>query len=146
MSKIKVGIIGAAGYTAGELIRILIQHPDVEISYVQSDSNADKPIDTVHKDLFFAADLKFCAEVGDNVDVAFLCKGHGESVNILRSGMVKKDIKIIDLSQDSRLNDSYPDLQKEYVTFIYGLPELNKSDIRQDYVSIFSCFIIFSSV
>ena len=129
MSKIKVGIIGAAGYTAGELLRILIHHPEVEISYVQSDSNADKPIDTVHKDLFFASGLKFSSEIDDRVDAVFLCKGHGESINILKSGTIEKDVKIIDLSQDFRLVKSNPEIQKEYGSFIYGLPELNRSDI-----------------
>jgi N-acetyl-gamma-glutamyl-phosphate reductase len=130
MSKIKVGIIGAAGYTAGELLRILIHHPEVEIAYVQSDSNADSPIDTVHADLFYVSGLNFCHEVKEKADVVFLCKGHGQSVNILNSGIIDKNIHIIDLSQDFRLEESNPEMQQEYGLFVYGLPEMNKPDIR----------------
>jgi N-acetyl-gamma-glutamyl-phosphate reductase len=87
------------------------------------------PIDTVHKDLFFASGLKFCSEVDEKADVVFLCKGHGESVDILKSGMIEKDIKIIDLSEDFRLIESYPEIKQEHGSFIYGLPELNGSEI-----------------
>jgi N-acetyl-gamma-glutamyl-phosphate reductase len=114
MSKIQVGIIGAAGYTGGELLRILINHPDVEIGYVQSDSNAGNPIGSIHADLFHVEDLRFISEVEEEVDVIFLCKGHGESVKILQSGKIGKTQKIIDLSQDFRLNDSYPEIQEEF--------------------------------
>lgn len=129
MSKIKVGIIGAAGYTAGELLRILINHPNVEIVYVQSDSNAGNAIGSVHTDLFHVQDLRFVSDIKDNADLVFLCKGHGESVKILQSGKIDKAVRIIDLSQDFRLNDSYPEIQKEFGRFIYGLPELNRSEI-----------------
>lgn len=129
MSKIQVGIIGAAGYTAGELLRILINHPDVEICYVQSDSNAGNPIGSVHADLFHVENLRFISEIEEEVDVVFLCKGHGESVKILQSGKISKTQKIIDLSQDFRLNDSYPEIQEEFGKFVYGLPELNRSEI-----------------
>jgi N-acetyl-gamma-glutamyl-phosphate reductase len=130
MSKIKVGIIGAAGYTAGELLRILIHHPGVEIAYLQSESNANNPIDSVHTDLFFASNLKFCTAVEKEADVVFLCKGHGESVQVLKSGMIGKNIKIIDLSQDFRLSGIHLDVQDVYGSFVYGLPELNKSEIK----------------
>ena len=129
MSKIQVGIIGAAGYTGGELLRILINHPDVEIGYVQSDSNAGNPIGSIHADLFHVENLRFISEVEEEIDVIFLCKGHGESVKILQSGKIGKTQKIIDLSQDFRLNDSYPEIQQEFGEFIYGLPELNRSEI-----------------
>ncbi len=129
MSKIKVGIIGAAGYTAGELLRILINHPDVEIVYVQSDSNAGNPIGSVHADLFHVENLRFVRDIEDNAELVFLCKGHDESFKILQSGKIDNGIKIIDLSQDFRLKDSYPQVQKKYGTFIYGLPELNRSEI-----------------
>ena len=129
MSKIKVGIVGAAGYTAGELLRILINHPDVEIVYVQSDSNAGNAIGSVHKDLFHVENLRFVSEFEDNAELVFLCKGHGESVKILESGIIDSTHRIIDLSQDFRLKGSYPELQKEFGNFIYGLPEFNKSEI-----------------
>lgn len=129
MSKIQVGIIGAAGYTAGELLRILINHPDVEIRYIQSDSNAGNPVGSVHSDLFHIRDLSFVSDIKEEVDVVFLCKGHGESFKILQSGEIPKSNRIIDLSQDFRLNDSYPEIQKEYGHFVYGLPELNRSEI-----------------
>lgn len=129
MSKIKVGIIGAAGYTAGELLRILINHPDVEIVYVQSDSNAGNAIGSVHTDLFHVENLRFAPDIDDSAELVFLCKGHGESVKILQSGKIDNATRIIDLSQDFRLSDSFPEIQKEYGKFIYGLPELNRSEI-----------------
>ena len=111
MSKIKVGIIGAAGYTAGELLRILINHPDIEIVYVQSDSNAGNPIGSVHADLFHVEDLRFVRDIEDNAELVFLCKGHDESFRILQSDKIDKEIKIIDLSQDFRLKESHPQVQ-----------------------------------
>ncbi len=129
MSKIKVGIIGAAGYTAGELIRILIHHPHIEISYIQSDSSSGKPIGSVHQDLFYVEGLNFTNSVADDVDVIFLCKGHGESVNSLNLLDIDMNTKIIDLSQDFRLSNSHPEIFEKYGPFIYGLPELNKSSI-----------------
>ena len=130
MSKIRVGILGAAGYTAGELIRILLQHPDVELAYLQSESNAGKPVDSIHKDLFHVHELEFCSNIKDHPDVVFLCKGHGESAPILRSGIIDKNTRIIDLSQDLRLHNTYPEIRKIYGQFIYGLPELNKKEIK----------------
>ena len=129
MSKIKVGIIGAAGYTAGELIRILINHSQVEITYLQSESNAGKPVNSIHKDLFYLHELEFCSDLNDNADVVFLCKGHGESAHLLQSGILPKKVRIIDLSQDFRLVNSYSETQREYGQFVYGLPELNKNEI-----------------
>ncbi len=129
MSKIKVGIIGAAGYTAGELLRILINHPDVEIVYVQSDSNAGNPIGSVHADLFHVENLSFVSDIEDNAELVFLCKGHDESLKILQSGKIDKAVNIIDLSQDFRLKESHPEVQSKFGTFIYGLPELNKAEI-----------------
>jgi len=129
MSKIKAGIVGAAGYTAGELIRIFLHHPQAEILYLQSDSNADQPIHVVHNDLFYISELKFCAAIEEKADVVFLCKGHGESAPILQSGIIDKRTRIIDLSEDLRLTGSYPEVRNEYGPFVYGLPELNKTDI-----------------
>ncbi len=129
MSRIKVGIIGAAGYTAGELLRILINHPHVEIVYVQSDSNAGNPVGSVHTDLFHVENLYFVSEIKDNAELVFLCKGHEESFKILQSGKIDNEVKIIDLSQDFRLKESHPELQMKFGRFIYGLPELNKPEI-----------------
>ena len=126
MSKIKVGIVGAAGYTAGELLRILIHHPKVEITYIQSDSSSGKPVGLVHQDLFFLDGLFFTHEITERVDVIFLCKGHGESEKFLRGNDIDPKTKIIDLSQDFRLVDSNPQIIERFGNFIYGLPELNK--------------------
>ncbi len=78
---VKVGIIGGAGYTGGELIRLLIHHPDTAVSFIHSRSNADKPVYTVHQDLFGDTELKFTGNLSDDIDVLFLCLGHGESKN-----------------------------------------------------------------
>jgi len=131
MHKIKVGIIGAAGYTAGELIRILIHHPLVEISFIQSDSSSGKPVGAVHEDLFFIEGLNFTNDITEEVDVIFLCKGHGESVKSLETWDIDTNIKLIDLSQDFRLTDSHPEILKKFGQFIYGLPELNKPSIAK---------------
>jgi N-acetyl-gamma-glutamyl-phosphate reductase len=80
---IKVGIIGGAGYTGGELIRLLIHHPDTSVSFIHSRSNAGKPVHSVHQDLLGDTDLKFSGEISDDIDVLFLCLGHGESKKFL---------------------------------------------------------------
>ena len=131
MSKIKVGIIGGAGYTAGELLRILLHHPDVEISCIQSSSNAGQSVYTIHQDLFYSDDLMFNEKISDKADVYFLCKGHGQSVKILSEGQILTDKHIIDLSQDFRLTNTHPEIQKKYGRFIYGLPELQRSKIKK---------------
>ncbi len=125
--KVKVGIIGGAGYTGGELIRLLINHPDVEIEFIHSRSNAGKPVHTVHQDLIGNTDLKFSGELNDSIDVLFLCLGHGESKKFLEENKIAESVKIIDLANDFRLN-----LQSEILNrkFVYGLPELNKEKIK----------------
>ena len=125
--KIKAGIIGGAGYTGGELIRLLINHPFVEISFIHSRSNAGKPVHTVHQDLLGETDLKFSGELNNDIDVLFLCLGHGESKKFLTENKISEKIKIIDLANDFRLN-----LQSEIGNrkFIYGLPELNREQIK----------------
>jgi len=130
MSKLKVGIIGGAGYTAGELLRILIHHPAADIAFVQSESNAGKPLSAVHTDLFFVKDMIFCKETNLKADVIFLCKGHGESYKLLEGEKIYAEAKIIDLSQDFRLKDDYSTLQNKYGSFVYGLPELNRHIIK----------------
>lgn len=124
---IRVGIVGGAGYTGGELIRLLINHPRAEISFVHSKSNAGNFIHFVHTDLVGETNLKFSGELGTDVDVLFLCVGHGEAKKFLNENNIKKKIKVIDLSQDFRIGQ--PSLVAGQ-PFIYGLPELNKEKIR----------------
>lgn len=121
---IKVGIIGGAGYTAGELIRILLNHPDAEIIFVQSTSNAGNPVTTVHEDLAGETDLLFTSEMLlEKVDVVFLCMGHGKSVEFMQKNNLPEKMKVIDLSHDFRL-------KREGNNFLYGLPELNRNSIK----------------
>ena len=101
--KIKAGIIGGAGYTGGELIRLLMHHPDVDISFIHSRSNAGKYISDVHKDLFGDTDLQFTTQLSQDIEVLFLCLGHGESSKFLNEHSFKDAIKIIDLANDFRL-------------------------------------------
>jgi N-acetyl-gamma-glutamyl-phosphate reductase len=125
-STIKAGIIGGAGYTGGELIRILINHPDVVISFVHSRSNAGKPVYTVHQDLLGETDLLFSGEMKSNIDVLFLCLGHGESKKFLETETIADDVVIIDLANDFRLQE-HATIGKR--NFVYGLPELNRAQI-----------------
>jgi N-acetyl-gamma-glutamyl-phosphate reductase len=127
---IKAGIIGGAGYTGGELIRILINHPGVEMVFVHSKSNAGKHIYEVHADLVGETDQQFSSAVDNNIDVLFLCVGHGESKKFLEETTIPGHIRIIDLSQDFRLlqNGQLPAINGKPV--VYGLPELNKPAIR----------------
>ena len=125
---IKVGIIGGAGYTGGELIRLLIRHPDVAVSFIHSRSNAGKPVHSVHHDLIGDTDLKFSGELNADIDVLFLCLGHGESKKFLTENKINDKIKIIDLANDFRLTQSS---KIEARSFIYGLPELNRDKIKK---------------
>jgi N-acetyl-gamma-glutamyl-phosphate reductase len=124
--KIKVGIVGGAGYTGGEAIRLLVNHPNVEIVFVHSRSNAGEPLHTVHKDLVGETALIFTDTLSQDVDVLFLCLGHGESNQFLETNTLADFIKVIDLSQDFRLGQS-----SKGRSFVYGLPELNKEQIAQ---------------
>ncbi|MCH5597462.1 N-acetyl-gamma-glutamyl-phosphate reductase [Niabella ginsengisoli] len=125
---INVGIIGGAGYTGGELIRLLINHPQVNISYIHSRSNAGKFVYEVHKDLLGDTDLQFSADVLQDIDCLFLCLGHGESTKFLQENKLDSAIKIIDLANDFRLQkDKVQDVLGR--SFVYGLPELNKEEI-----------------
>jgi len=122
---IKVGIVGGAGYTAGELIRILMNHPQAEITFVQSSSNAGNLLSDVHTDLLGDTDIKFVAESDFTlVDVVFFCMGHGKSKEFLQKHTLPRHVKIIDLSHDFRL-------EREGNDFVYGLPELNRDIIRK---------------
>ena len=125
--KIRTGIIGGAGYTGGELIRLLIHHPYTSVSFIHSRSNAGKPVSSVHQDLIGDTQVLFTSELSDDVDVLFLCVGYSEAKKFLEENKVDARIKIIDLSQDFRLNENSKFGERQ---FVYGLPELNKERIK----------------
>ena len=126
-SKISIGIVGGAGYTGGELIRLLINHPNADISFIHSRSNAGKPVSSIHQDLVGETPLVFAADLSQDIDVLFLCVGHGEARKFLQENPIAANVKVIDLSQDFRLT---PNHTIDNRTFVYGLPELNKEAIR----------------
>lgn len=137
MKKIKTGIIGAAGYTGGELIRLLLHHPEAEIAFAHSNSSAGKPVSAVHADLAGDTELEFSNRIGE-ADVLFLCMGHGESKKFLEAHAIPANTKVIDLSQDFRLRATQQSFGRN---FIYGLPELNKKQIcYADHVANPGCF------
>ena len=104
--RVVVGIIGGAGYTGGELLRILINHPHVDIAFVHSNSNAGNYVYEVHTDLFGDTELKFGNDLTDDIDVLFLCVGHGDAKKFLDANPIAAHVKIIDLSQDFRLSQN----------------------------------------
>ena len=128
---IKIGIIGGAGYTAGELLRILINHPQSEISYVHSASHAGHKIFDVHSDLFGETELTFTDQINSDVNILFLCLGHGKSIDFLNSVFIEEHTRIIDLSQDFRLKGKFTSINGAFREFIYGLPELSREEIRK---------------
>ena len=132
---IKIGIIGGAGYTAGELLRILLNHREADIVFVQSSSNAGNLISYVHDDLLGETQLKFTPEMPlDTVDVVFLCMGHGKSVEFMQNNNLPETLKVIDLSHDFRLKRTGNE-------FVYGLPELNREIIKTaKYIANPGCF------
>lgn len=130
MKKIKIGISGGAGYTGGELIRILLHHPQAEISFVQSKSNAGKEISSVHHDLAGESGIRFTEQIEQGIDVLFLCVGHGAARKFLSENPLDKNIRIIDLSQDFRLHANQVFPGNEF-PFVYGLPELNRDEIKK---------------
>ena len=121
---IRVGILGAAGYTGGELIRLLLNHPEVQIVFANSESNAGNPVSDVHEGLIGDTDLLFTDQMPfDKVDVVFFCFGHGKSQQFLAEHKIPEGVKIIDLAQDFRIKGAHD--------YVYGLPEINKSAIEQ---------------
>lgn len=118
---IRIGIIGGAGYTAGELCRLLLNHPEAEIIFINSESNAGNLVADVHEGLYGETDLRFTDQLPfDEVDVVFFCFGHGKSTQFLAEHYVPADVRIIDLAQDFRLASDDND-------YVYGLPELNRA-------------------
>ncbi len=128
MTDIKAAIIGGAGYTGGETIRLLLRHPAVTLASVHSTSNAGKPLSAVHADMVGDTDLLFSDTPMLDADVLFLCVGHGDARKFLEQQAIPDTTKIIDLSQDFRLPDSNTFGNKQ---FVYGLPELNRTQIQQ---------------
>ena len=131
--QVRAGIIGGAGYTGGELLRILVNHPFVEIAFVHSNSNSGNFITDVHTDLLGDTELKFSGDEifpldkDPNINVLFLCVGHGDAKKFIEAHPVHEQIKIIDLSQDFRLSHNATVGNRK---FVYGLPELNRQEIR----------------
>lgn len=135
---IDVGIIGGAGYTAGELIRLLLNHPKTHLDFIYSTSNAGNKVHKVHQDLVGSTDLEFSSTINPEVDILFLCLGHGNSKAFLESHNFSSQTKIIDLSNDFRLEKDR-DFQRMH--FVYGLPELNKYAIQKaNYIANPGCF------
>ncbi|TMM59445.1 N-acetyl-gamma-glutamyl-phosphate reductase [Maribacter algarum] len=135
---IKAGIIGGSGYTGGELIRILLHHSEVEIDFVYSTTRAGKSVFSAHPDLLGTTDLHFTGNVNADVDVVFLCLGHGNSTKFLGEYTFSETTKIIDLSNDFRLQK---DATLNGKNFIYGLPELYKNEIEEaKYIANPGCF------
>ncbi len=132
---IKVGILGGAGYTAGELIRLLMNHPQAEIKFVNSESNTGNLITDVHEGLYGETDIKFTSEMPfSDVDVVFFCFGHGKSEAFLKEHDIPATIKIIDMAQDFRI-------EAEGNDYVYGLPEINKDKIaKAQHIANPGCF------
>jgi N-acetyl-gamma-glutamyl-phosphate reductase len=128
MQKVKIGIIGGAGYTGGELLRVLLRHPNAEITFVHSTSNAGELVSKVHADLVGDTDLKFASALDQVIEVLFLCVGHGDSKKFLEANSIQSNIKIIDLSQDFRIANTANIGER---TFVYGLPELQRNAIQE---------------
>ena len=135
---LEIGIIGGAGYTAGELIRLLLNHPEANINFVYSTSNAGNKLHKVHKDLIGSTEISFTSQINTKVDTLFLCLGHGNSTTFLEKNNFSKNTKIIDLSNDFRL---FTDKNFEGKDFVYGLPELDKTVIKTaKYIANPGCF------
>ena len=140
MKSVKIGILGAAGYTGGELIRLLLNHPQAEIVFANSESNAGNKVYEVHEGLVGETELEFTSEMPfDKVDVVFFCFGHGKSEAFLKEHTIPANVKIIDLAQDFRVKSE--ELRVKNYNFIYGLPETHKSMIKGcQYLANPGCF------
>ena len=121
---LRVGILGAAGYTGGELIRVLLGHPQAEIVFANTESNAGNLVSDVHEGLIGETDLRFTSEMPfDQVDVVFFCFGHGKSEQFLKEHTIPANVKIIDMAQDFRIKGDHD--------YVYGLPEIHKEEIKK---------------
>ncbi len=131
---IKVGILGAAGYTGGELIRVLLGHPEAKIVFANSESNAGNLVSDIHEGLTGETDLKFTDQMPfEDVDVVFFCFGHGKSEAFLKEHTIPENVKIIDLAQDFRIKGNHD--------YVYGLPEINKEEImKAQHIANPGCF------
>jgi N-acetyl-gamma-glutamyl-phosphate reductase len=129
MNKIRIGITGGAGYTGGELIRILLNHAWAELVFIQSRSHSGQLLSSVHQDLLDDTELRFTESISQNIDVLFLCVGQGEARKFLLENQLNPEIRLIDLSQDFRL-ESNNRLAESGKAFVYGLPELNRIAIK----------------
>ncbi len=132
--KIRIGILGAAGYTGGELIRVLLNHPQAEIVFANSESNAGNPVDDVHEGLCGETDLCFTSDMPwDGVDVVFFCFGHGKSRTFLQEHAIPSHVRIIDLAQDFRIAGDHD--------YVYGLPETHRRQtIGASHIANPGCF------
>jgi N-acetyl-gamma-glutamyl-phosphate reductase len=138
MKKLEIGIIGGAGYTAGELIRLLLQHPKANLNFIYSTSNAGNKVYKVHQDLIGDTEISFTSKINPDVDLLFLCLGHGNSTAFLANNAFSEQTKIIDLSNDFRL---IADKNFEGKEFVYGLPETQKEAIKKaNYIANPGCF------
>ena len=152
--RIRVGVLGAAGYTGGDLIRLLLNHPEAEIVFANSESNAGNLVSDVHEGLIGETELRFTDEMPfEKVDVVFFCFGHGKSEQFLKEHTIPANVKIIDLAQDFRITPSKPprgEASQSSVlppggvsggSFVYGLPEINKADVaKAQHVANPGCF------
>ena len=132
--RVRVGVLGAAGYTGGELIRLLLNHPEAKIVFANSESNAGNLVSDVHEGLTGETDLKFTDQMPfEDVDVVFFCFGHGKSEAFLKEHTIPENVKIIDLAQDFRIKGNHD--------YVYGLPEINKEEImKAQHIANPGCF------
>ncbi|MEN9882881.1 MAG: hypothetical protein RLZZ420_98 [Bacteroidota bacterium] len=136
--QIHIGILGGAGYTGGELLRLLLNHPNAQIGFIHSKSNAGQPVYKVHTDLLGSTELVFAGDTSQDIDVLFLCLGHGESAKLLSEHSFRSGVKIIDLANDFRLEKDAVIGERK---FVYGLPELNFEKIQTaDNIANPGCF------
>lgn len=127
-NRVRAGIVGGAGYTGGELIRLLVNHSLVDLIFVHSKSHAGKSLHSVHHDLIGETEIQFSVETSEEIDVLFLCVGHGDSEKFIQENEIQQPVRIISLSEDFRLKANSVFQNRN---FVYGLPELNRGNIQK---------------